>query len=176
MIHLRRATPDDIPLLQRWDDDPDVVASNPNDDWEWEDTFAQPSPAKESLIAEPDGRPIGFLEILNPALDEERYWGDTPPEVRAIDIWIGEPELRGRGHGTEMMRQALARCFARPEVGATLIDPLASNVAAHRFYLRLGFEFVEERRFGPDDCHVFELTRERWSALVGNSTAFHAMK
>jgi aminoglycoside 6'-N-acetyltransferase len=44
-----------------------------------------------------------------------------------------------------------------------LIDPLASNTRAHRFYERLGFEFVERRRFGADDCFVYRLPRAAWA-------------
>ena len=61
-----------------------------------------------------------------------------------------------------MMRQALARCFAPADVEAVLIDPLASNVDAIRFYRRMGFEFVESRDFGDGDCHVYRLARERY--------------
>ncbi len=58
-----------------------------------------------------------------------------------------------------MMRLALERCFADPQVSAVLIDPLASNTRAHRFYERLGFRFVERRRFGADECFVYRLDR-----------------
>ena len=61
-----------------------------------------------------------------------------------------------------MMRQALARCFAPVDVEAVLIDPLASNVDAIRFYRRMGFEFVEARDLGDDHCHVHRLPRERY--------------
>lgn len=87
-----------------------------------------------------------------------------PANLRAIDIWIGEAGNLGKGYGTEMMRLALARCFAVPEVEAVLIDPLASNVRAHRFYERMGFRFVERRRFGMDDCFVYRLERDLWFA------------
>ena len=63
------------------------------------------------------------------------------------------------------MRLALARCFAEPAVTAVLIDPLANNIAAHRFYERLGFRFVERRRFGLDDCFVYRLDRARCSTV-----------
>jgi aminoglycoside 6'-N-acetyltransferase len=43
-----------------------------------------------------------------------------------------------------------------------LIDPLAGNVGAHRFYERLGFRFVERRRFGADDCFVYRLDRAHY--------------
>jgi len=48
-----------------------------------------------------------------------------------------------------------------------LLDPLASNTRAHRFYERLGFERVEERVFEGDDCVVYRLSRERWAATRG---------
>jgi aminoglycoside 6'-N-acetyltransferase len=58
-----------------------------------------------------------------------------------------------------MMALALARCFDDPSVSAVLIDPLASNTRAHRFYERIGFRFPERRRFGDDECLVYRLDR-----------------
>jgi aminoglycoside 6'-N-acetyltransferase len=118
----------------------------------------------ELLIAESGGRPIGMLQIIDPAREETRYWGDVEPGLRAIDMWIGEASDLGRGHGTAMMRLALQRCFADAAVSAVLIDPLASNVRAHRFYERLGFLRVERRMFGDDDCLVFRIERDEFAA------------
>lgn len=72
-ILLRPATPNDRALLRYRDEQPRVIASDPNDD------------------------------------------------LRAIDIWIGGAADLGKGYGTEMMRQAIARCFADPAVTAFLI-------------------------------------------------------
>ncbi|MEO0949098.1 MAG: GNAT family N-acetyltransferase, partial [Cyanobacteria bacterium J06641_5] len=58
---------------------------------------------------------------------------------------------------------AIARCFADPAVTAILIDPLASNTRAHRFYERCGFRFIERRRFGSDDCYIYRLNREDYT-------------
>ena len=57
------------------------------------------------------------------------------------------------------MALALARCFDDPSVSAVLINPLASNTRAHRFYERIGFRFLERRRFGDDECFVYRLER-----------------
>lgn len=57
---------------------------------------------------------------------------------------------------------ALDRCFRVPDVTAVVIDPLASNLAARRFYERLGFEEVGPRRFGEDDCVVYRMNRANW--------------
>lgn len=159
MIALRPAVPADRPLLERWDREPHVVAGVPGDRWDWETELARRSPWQEMLIAELDGRPIGFVQIIDPAREDSRYWGKVPANLRAIDIWIGEADCLGKGYGTKIMALALARCFADPAVTAVLIDPLASNVRAHRFYERFGFRFVERRRFGSDDCFVYRLDR-----------------
>jgi aminoglycoside 6'-N-acetyltransferase len=163
-ITLRPATIRDLATLRHWDEQPHVIAADPNDEWNWEEEMPRSVDWREFLIAEEDGRSIGFVQIIDPEREESHYWGDVPANLRAIDIWIGEAGDLGRGYGTVMMRQALDRCFADAEVTAVLIDPLASNTRAHRFYERLGFTFVERRHFGEDDCSVYRLDRERWAA------------
>ena len=164
-VTLRPATLGALELLRHWDEQPHVVASDPNDDWSWETELARDPPWREQLIGEVDGRPVGFIQIIDPAEEESRYWGEAPPNLRAIDIWIGEESDLNRGHGTAMMGLAIARCFAPPDVTAILIDPLASNTSAHRFYERLGFRFVERRRFGEDDCFVYRVERGDWPGV-----------
>jgi aminoglycoside 6'-N-acetyltransferase len=156
---LRGATTVDTALLRRWDQQPHVVASHPHDDWAWETELRKSHDWREQLIAEMDGRPVGFLQIIDPAREDSRYWGIVPPGLRAVDIWIGEPADLGKGYGTRMMHLALARCFEDPAVSAVLVDPVADNTRSHRFYERLGFRFVERRRFGRDDCIVYRLNR-----------------
>jgi aminoglycoside 6'-N-acetyltransferase len=163
-MRLRPATLADVPLLRHWDEQPHVIESDPNDDWSWEDEIGLDPEFREQLIAELDGRPIGFVQIIDPAKESTHYWGDVPENLRAIDIWIGEERDLGRGYGTAMMQLALERCFADPAVTAVLIDPLASNERAIRFYQRLGFRFVERRTFGLDDCAVHRLERVEWEA------------
>src|SRR5262245_47183917 len=158
-LRLRAATPADLALLRRWDEQPHVVASDPHDDWGWETELAKNPDWREQLIAEAGGRPVGFVQIIDPAREDSRYWGQVPPNLRAVDLWIGEAADLGKGFGTEMMRLALERCFADANVAAVLIDPLAANTRAQRFYERLGFRFVERRRFGKDDCFVYRLDR-----------------
>ena len=144
IVTLRPAVPADLTHLQRWDQDPDVRGSLVDSDW---------------LIAEVDGRPIGFIQIIDPEHEETKYWGCMKAGHRAIDIWIGEPDARNRGYGAQMMELAIERCFAEPSVHTILIDPLATNVRAHRFYESLGFEYVVCRTFGDDECFVYKLSR-----------------
>jgi aminoglycoside 6'-N-acetyltransferase len=161
-MNLRPATPADLALLRYWDEQPQVIAADPNDDWQWETELDRSPDWREQLIAEIDDRPIGFIQIIDPAREDSHYWGDIAPNLRAIDLWIGEEADTGKGYGTEMMQRALDRCFAHPSVTAVLVDPLGNNTSAHRFYERFGFRFVEERRFGEDDCWVYRLDRGDW--------------
>lgn len=179
-MNLRPATPADLNLLQLWDEQPHVIAAKDGnykerdtigstyqtvdpDDWHWEIELDRTPDWREQLIAEIAGRPIGFIQIIDPAREDSHYWGDIAANLRAIDIWIGEETNLGKGYGTKMMQLAVARCFTDPAVTAILIDPLASNTRAHRFYERLGFKFVEPRQFGDDDCWVYRLNRADWN-------------
>jgi aminoglycoside 6'-N-acetyltransferase len=176
-ITLRRATFDDIRWLELWDRDAGVIACSSDDPnatiafggIEWRDELAAQNEHSEYVIAELDGRPIGAMQIIDPQLEPTHYWGDVGANLRAVDIWIGAAADRGKGYGATMMQLALARCFADSRVTRVIIDPLASNERAHKFYRRLGFEPVGRRLFGDDDCLVHELTRERWQERARSS-------
>lgn len=165
MITLRSATLEDLDLLRHWDEQPHVISADPNDDWGWEVELGRTPDWRQHLIAEIDGRAIGFIQIIDPAREDSHYWGDVASDLRAIDIWIGEESDLGKGYGTKMMQLAISRCFADPTVTAILVDPLASNTRVHRFYERLGFQLIEFRRFGEDDCLVYRLNRDDFVLL-----------
>lgn len=164
-INLRRATINDLSLLKHWDEQPHIIDSDPNDDWNWEVELQRRPEWRQQLIAEVDGCPIGFLQIIDPAKEDSHYWGNTPDHLRAIDIWIGEEENLGKGYGTVMMHKAIDLCFDEPGVTTIVIDPLVSNIKARRFYERLGFEFVELRWFNKDHCAIYKLDRPEWNKI-----------
>jgi RimJ/RimL family protein N-acetyltransferase len=92
-----------------------------------------------------DGRPIG---------DIQSYRVDDHPEYAAqiaigrpavgIDLFIGEVDLIGRGHGPALIR-AFLRDVAFPRYGVDLcvIGPTRSNTAAIRAYEKAGFRFLK---------------------------------
>lgn len=161
-VILREASIDDLDLLRHWDEQPHVKDATGGDDWQWETQLYLHPDWREQLIAEADGTPIGYIEIIDPAREIDHCWGDVPEHLRAIDIWIGETEYLGKGYGTEMMRLAIERCFSEPDVTAILIDPLESNTRSHLFYERLGFKFIEKWSVGEADCRIYRLDQADW--------------
>ncbi len=158
VVTLRRANAEDLELLRYWHRQPHVVTAA-GDDWGWEAELSRRPEWREQFIAEVGGKPIGFVQIIDPAREDTQYWGGIAAGNRAIDIWIGEKDSLGRGYGTQMMRQAIERSFADPSVTALLVDPRDNNLRACRFYERLGFEFVVRRCFDGDYCAVYRLSR-----------------
>ena len=138
MIQLRPAGFSDLELLQRWDKAPHVIAAKGTEDWGWQAELHRQPDWREQLIAEVEGTPVGFLQIIDPARDESHYWGECQDGLRAIDIWIGETAYVGRGFGKEM------------------------NTRARRFYEKLGFCLVEYRCFTKVECAVYRLGRNVW--------------
>ncbi len=92
-----------------------------------------------------DGRPIGVIQS---------YLIDDHPDYAAmlalgrpamgIDLFIGEPELIGRGHGPALVRAFLRDVgFPRYGVDLCVIGPTKSNLAAIRAYEKAGFRFLK---------------------------------
>ena len=162
MILLRKAHIGDLTILRLWDIREHVIESDPDDDWNWEVELQREPSWREQLIAEIDGFPVGIVQLIDPFEEETHYWGDIGRNKRAIDIWIGEKENLGKGYGTEMMMQALARCFSNQLVEEVLVDPLESNEKAIRFYVKSGFKFAGKRQFGEERCAVYSISREDW--------------
>jgi len=155
-------TIDDVGLLVRWDDDADVAAAigGRSADWyDWPAELVRDVSWRELLIAEEDGRPIGFVQLTDAGEEESHYWGDVEPGTWSLDIWIGSPEDRGRRLGAEMMWLALGRIFDHRGAEMVVIDPVVDNYRAIAFYERLGFERVGVRVFGDDACLVMRYLR-----------------
>jgi aminoglycoside 6'-N-acetyltransferase len=159
MVELRPMRLDDVALLARWDDDPDVAAAlgGPAAEWyDWPSELGRDVTWRDLLIVAEAGRPIGFVQLAD-AGEESHYWGDVEPGTWSIDIWIGSPDDRGRGVGREVMRLAIARCLDRHGATGIVIDPRVTNRRAITFYERLGFRAVDQRDLDGDRCLVMRL-------------------
>jgi aminoglycoside 6'-N-acetyltransferase len=116
-----------------------------------------------------DGRPIGMIQSYR--IDDDAEYAAMIAIGRqaiGIDLFIGEPELIGRGHGPALIR-AFLRDVAFPRYGLDLcvIGPALSNVAGIRAYEKAGFRFLKTY-LEPDtrepEHYLMELTRAQLDA------------
>jgi aminoglycoside 6'-N-acetyltransferase len=129
----------DLPLVHRWLAEPHVMEwwGDPDEQFELVSGDLD-QPAMDQFIVAADGRPFGYLQSFD--LDE---WPDEafraqPPRTRAIDQFIGEPDMIGRGHGSAFIRALVGNLLAAgaPRV---ITDPDVSNARAIRAYEKAGF-------------------------------------
>lgn len=100
------------------------------------------------LVAELDGRPIGFAQWYrwDDESESDRAAVSAEPGDVGIDYAIGEPDACGHGIGTRLIA-ALIDEVRRHHPGAALLsDPEQANVASCRVLEKNGFRLVDVRR------------------------------
>jgi aminoglycoside 6'-N-acetyltransferase len=91
-------------------------------------------------ILEYEGCPVGYLQFT--LADPAEYSFEGIGKVYAMDLFIGEPDCWGRGHGTRFI--SLMLCYLFEERGAdwVLLDPHVDNERAIRSYEKCGFRKI----------------------------------
>jgi aminoglycoside 6'-N-acetyltransferase len=140
LVHLRKATQEDVLRLAeirstpevyaRWGDASDLAGELADED-------------VEVLVIQYEGSVAGAIQC-----SEER---DPDYRHASIDVYL-DPAVHGRGLGTDAVR-TLARHLIERGHHRLVIDPAADNEAAIRCYAKVGFRPVGiMRRYerGPD--------------------------
>lgn len=135
----RTPTLADMPMLRRWLGAPEVAR------W-WGDPLEQEALLWEDLgnalmtmrIVSFEGRPFAYAQDYDVWSWPQPHFAHLPPGTRAIDAFIGEPDLIGCGHGSGFLRE-LARLLLDEGAPMVAIDPDADNLRARRAYARAGF-------------------------------------
>jgi aminoglycoside 6'-N-acetyltransferase len=129
----------DLPLIRRWLALPHVL------EW-WGDPEQQyalvsgdlTEPNMHQFIFSAAGSPFGYLQCYDLS-DWNTGLGPQPPGTRGIDLFIGDPNMIGCGHGS-----ALIRCFVddllQKGPPRVVTDPDPENARAIRAYEKAGFE------------------------------------
>lgn len=173
-ITFRPLAETDLPLMKHWLEDPDVSPWYEEDSTETDAlrgsylpiiTGEEPTRGRVILI---DGRDAGYIQcyVIDDHPDYARQVGVDPGAV-GIDLFLGEPWARNRGHGAAVLK-ALLREIVFGEMGATvaIIAPAPNNARAIRAYERAGFAWiktvpiVDESPANTGDEYVMRLTRE----------------
>jgi aminoglycoside 6'-N-acetyltransferase len=129
----------DLPMIHHWLEIPEVVR------W-WGDAEEQlallrddlDNPAMAQLIVATDDRRFGYLQCYDLSAWPEDGYGAHPAGTRAIDQFIGEPDMINRGHGSAFIRAFIDRQFATG-IPRVLTDPDPDNARAIRAYEKAGF-------------------------------------
>lgn len=135
----RQAVPTDLEFLRAWLRTPDVVR------W-WGDPDEQAEILREDLddprmvmrIVSFEGRPFAYAQDYDVHQWSQAHLADLPTGSRAIDVFIGRPDMIGCGHGSAFLRVLALRLRAE---GAPVvaIDPDADNARARRANEKAGF-------------------------------------
>ena len=156
-IGFRPLTADELPLLYEW-----LQREHIQRWWTDRETYdevvqhylpaIEGSEPTDLYLILSDGLPVGFVQTYRVSdYPEYRDLVAVEEGVAGVDLFVAEPELTGRGFGSEALRRFVSDIvFSDPEIHACVADPDAENIASLRAFEKAGFRVV--RRFvDPSD-------------------------
>jgi aminoglycoside 6'-N-acetyltransferase len=149
---------DDFVFFERWLHAPEVAR------W-WGDPAEQLAllradmnePKMTMVIVTGDERPFAYAQHYEVHAWPQAHLEALPPGSRAIDAFVGEPDMLGRGHGSAFLR-LLAEALVRDGAPVVAIDPDVTNERARRAYANAGFRgnTIVDTQAGPAVLMTFE--------------------
>ena len=114
-------------------------------------------PAMVMQIVSFDGKPFAYAQHYAVHIWPQAHFESLPPGSRAIDAFIGEPDMLGKGHGSVFLR-LLAGQLRYAGAPMVAIDPDIQNHRARRAYEKAGFCGDTEvmTRSGPAILMIFK--------------------
>ncbi len=169
-----RLTRVDLPMMHRWLNNAQVapfygVGDDNHGYPTMEEVIAEyeeklvPDPKKEAFIIHLDGRPIGYIQCYR--LGEYPDYAkelDEDLDAWAIDIFIGEDDVRERGIGSRAVKRLVEeQIFSRPAVTTCFISPDPENERAKRAYEKAGFRYVKTVWVAEENAYEYVMRRDR---------------
>jgi RimJ/RimL family protein N-acetyltransferase len=157
-IGFRPLTASDLPLLYEW-----LQREHVQRWWTDRETYdevvqhylpaIEGSEPTDLYLILSEGLPVGFIQTYRVSdYPEYRDLVAVEEGVAGVDLFVAEPELTGRGFGSEALRRFVADIvFSDPEIRACVADPDAENIASLRAFEKAGFRIV--RRFVDPNDH-----------------------
>lgn len=170
LITFRLLTVDDLPLMHRWLNEEGIVRWWEGDDVSWEGVQRDYHPDswddEEQFIAVVDGVDAGWIQCYPAAGDpkETLLWGTVGVDVErtgGIDYFVADPEARGRGVGSAMIRAFVDQVVfgAHPEWAFAAAGPFLANEPSWRALAKAGFTHVGDVDDPQGPCRVMVLAR-----------------
>jgi aminoglycoside 6'-N-acetyltransferase len=151
VIEFRPLAEEDLPLIERWLREEHVAL------W-WRDPLEVAIEKRRAAIEGRrlvdhylivvDGRPAGMIQTYvvadHPEWDEIVQVG---PDAAGVDLFVGEPDLVGRGLGPLIIEQFVREIvFARAETTAAVATVEEPNRRSWRGFEKAGFRHVRDVR------------------------------
>lgn len=140
MVTLRELAREDIPAVNRWRQDRDLVDGlgaparyiTEEVDHAWFEDYLKRRgvDVRCAVLVEGEAEPVGLVSLTG--IDPVHRRGE-------FHLLIGRRDLHGRGLGTEVTRQMLRHAFADLNLHRVHLSVLSSNAAAIRAYEKAGF-------------------------------------
>lgn len=143
-VSLRPFRDEDIALFETWLYTPHVAAWY-HEPWDWLNEVKSRQNEfsfLHHLIAELDGKPIGFCQYYEYCESGETWHGDTELDgTYSIDYLIGDAEQLGKGHGREIVRLLVQEIKSCRNAQRIIVQPEPENKASCNTLLSCGFSF-----------------------------------
>ena len=135
----RPMTAADLPLIRRWLAQPHVRQwwGAPQEQYTLVSGDLD-EPAMDQYIVSVNGTSFGYLQCYDLTAWNTGF-GQHPQGTRGIDLFIGEPDMIERGHGSALIR-AFAHQQLRQGTPRMVTDPDPANLRAVHAYAKAGFE------------------------------------
>jgi aminoglycoside 6'-N-acetyltransferase len=147
---------DHLPMIRRWLETPEVVRwwGDPNEQYGLVSGDLDHPDMDQFIVALAD-EPFGYIQCYALSTWNQGF-GPQPQATRGIDQFIGEPNMIGRGHGSDFIRQFTDGLLASG-IPRVVTDPDPDNVRAVRAYARAGFQ--RERVIDTPDGQALLMVR-----------------
>jgi aminoglycoside 6'-N-acetyltransferase len=147
----RRFTRADLRMVAGWLRTPEVVRWWGVSERE-EILLAQDldEPLMRQWIVEHRRRPFAYAQAYPAKAWPQSHLAHLPDGAMAVDVFVGEPAMLGRGHGRRFLR-LIAELLLAEGAPVVAIDPVLNNHRARRAFGHAGFveEGVFETETGP---------------------------
>lgn len=150
-------------LLRQWLKEPHVAEfwQETEDEEELRKKFLNKLPARGvvSFIISVNAKPVGYIQYYEACKVGDGWWPEAKEGTFGIDQFIGDPDLIGKGFGTEIIKTFVHQLFSQPKIKEIITDPESKNKRAIRVYEKVGFKAVGEIKTPGGDALLMRMER-----------------
>jgi aminoglycoside 6'-N-acetyltransferase len=156
----RQCVKEDLAMLDNWLRTPEVVRwwGNPEEQARLLEEDLN-EPGMTMRIVSFHGTPFAYAQHYAVHTWPQRHFESLPKGSRAIDAFIGEPDMVGKGHGSAFLR-LLAEQLIYEGAPLVAIDPHTHNFRARRAYEQAGFRTEGEVMTGEGPAMLMIYKRQ----------------